>query len=61
MSSPCPSPLDTPLAALQNEMSFDKDASVVLNGVPRTTRTGDLGAGTPSSQRCRPLPNYFGK
>jgi len=50
-----------------NEMPFGRDTRVVSGntaleigpGPRRVTRKGDLGAGTPSSQRCRLSPNYF--
>jgi len=49
----------------RTEMSFGRDTrvtpiNIVLGRVPGLpTEREDLGFGTPSSQRCRLLPNYF--
>jgi len=46
----------------RNEMPFSRDTHMVPSNIILDSRPGkgDLGVGTPSSQRCRPSPNNFG-
>jgi len=68
----CPSVCMSPVTLVhpakaigQNEVPFGRDtravpSNTVLDRSSGPPREGDLGAGTPSSQRCHLLPNYFG-
>jgi len=44
-----------------NKMPFGRDTRVVPSNIVLDMVRGDLGVGTPSSQRCCLSPNYFGR